>query len=96
MPPLRMECLVPTTEDWAPNLNGYGQPDRAGTFVRLKFIEFVDSDGYRVMVTGGDDDAMERDFAQIDIDSALELYELLKGCGPVSRADLREMGMVPG
>lgn len=87
-PPLRQECFISTLEDWHPNFDG--------KYVRLFVVEFVDSDGYRVAVWGADDTGMERDFEVTERSSALELYELLKGCGPVTRSDLTGMGMVPG
>jgi len=63
--------------------------------VRLFAVKFVDSDGYRVGVWGADGTGMERDFSLAEKSEAMALYNLLKGCGAVSRADLNDMGMVP-
>jgi len=93
--PLRQECFIPTSEDWSPNFDAKGRPDRDGHHVRLALVEFFDHSGYRVMVWGADDTGMERDFEGIELPSALELYALLSGCGPVNRADLTAFGLGP-
>lgn len=95
LPPLQRECFIETTDSWYPNFDGYGRPDLGGKYVKLILVEFVDSDGYRVAVWGADDTGMERDFEGIELPSALELYALLAGGGPVSRSDLAAFEMVP-
>ena len=93
--PLRRECFIETTDDWYPNFDAEGKPDRNGQHVRLVMCEFVDHSGYRVAVWGADDTGMERDFEGMELPSALELFARLKGGGSVCRADLSLLGMVP-
>lgn len=93
-PPLKIECFIETTDDWAPNFSASGKPDRKGHHVLLKLAEFPVHSGYRVSVWGADDRGMERDFFDSELDEAKRLYELVRGCGPVTMKDLQSVGFV--
>jgi hypothetical protein len=91
---LRQECFIPTSEDWSPNFDAKGRPDRQGHYVLLKLAEFPDRLGYRVSVWGADDRGMEHDFLASEVNEAQQLFELVRGCGPVNMKDLKSVGFV--
>ena len=92
--PVREDCLIETPDDWHPNFNGDGEPDENGRHVRLSLLEFLDRSGWRACVWGADDDGAERDFAASERGLAQEVFNLIRGCGPISHADLLAVGFV--
>ena len=106
----RQECIVPTDEDWAPSVDLAGkclpQEERYRKDNRFVFLSVADLRGndtdhqsfppyWRVVVRGGDDMGMERDFqGETAEQEAKALFELLQHCGPVNRKDLEDLAFV--
>ena len=90
----RTDEMIETTENWYPNYNEYGKPADNGKFVRLSLLKLPGKFGWRVCVWGADDTGVEIDYTEDEWAAAKEMFDLVKGGGPVTRADLRMMGFI--
>jgi len=87
--------LVRTDEDWYPNFNRLGVPNRRGRYVRLSLWGGGDRDFYRVDIWGADDTGMEMDFRPGELEAAKELFCLIRDGGSVTRNGLASLGLHP-
>lgn len=91
----RIDCAVEVRDDWYPNFNAEGKPDREGRYVRLSLLEIPTRAGWRVCAWGADDFGLEKDFDHGDRAAAQETYDLVRQVGPITQADLLSIGFHP-
>lgn len=93
--PERRESLCRTSDDWAPNFDQFGKGDKDGDRCKVLFIE-LPARGWRVRVTGADDEAWERDFPSNDRALALLLWTGITHWALVNVSELRKYNFVRG